>query len=158
MKIKTLMNKIMGEDNLMKVNVKVLHKDAVIPSYAKSGDAGLDLTAVSVTTSDCGSKLIYDTGLAFEIPEGYAGFLFPRSSIINKGLSLANSVGVIDSGYRGPIKFVFNSTPDNNDNIYSIGDRVGQIVIMPYPKVELIGVEELSSSDRNTGGFGSTGK
>lgn len=140
----------------MQVKIKKLHKNAVIPSYAKEGDAGMDLTAISVEYDSENNVWVYKTGLAFEIPNGYVGLLFPRSSIFKKDLVLSNSVGVLDSGYRGDVMFKFKETIVSN--IYEIGDRVGQIVIMPYPKIEFKEVKELEKSERGTGGYGSTGK
>ena len=135
----------------MKVKIKKLHYDAVIPSYAKLGDAGMDMIAVEgFETKD---HVTYRTGLAIEIPENYVGLLFPRSSAYKKCQMLANSVGVIDSGYRGEIMFKFTKS----DNQYSVGDRIGQIIILPYPQIEFEEVEELSETDRGLGGFGSTG-
>ena len=96
---------------MININFKKTHKDAVIPSYATSGDAGMDLTAVSVKYDSDKDVISYDTGIAVEIPLGYVGLIFPRSSICKKDLSLSNSVGVIDSGYRGTIKANFNVTP-----------------------------------------------
>lgn len=144
------------------VNIKKLHPGAVIPAYSKDGDAGLDLTAVNIT-HDKNGNLVCDTGLAMEIPRGYVGLLFPRSSITKKTLSLANCVGVIDSGYRGEIKVIFKPTihfnVENFENdflVYKIGDRVAQILIIPYPQIKFIEVENLSESIRGDGGFGST--
>lgn len=139
----------------MKVKIKKLHQDGVIPSYAKPGDAGLDLVAVSETWNEDNSMVTYGTGLAIEIPEGHVGLLFPRSSVSKTTLSLANCVGVIDSGYRGEVMFKFRYLEEGM--VYDVGDRVGQIIIMPYPQIEFEEVEELSSSDRGEGGFGSTG-
>jgi len=141
----------------MEVNIKKLNESAVIPTYAKQGDAGLDLTAVSMDVIDNkGSGYIeYGTGLAIEIPQGYVGLIYPRSSISKTGLILSNSVGVIDSGYRGEIKFRFKWVKDADR--YNIGDRIGQLVVMPYPQVTLIEKEELVETDRGDGGFGSTG-
>lgn len=152
----------------MKVKIKKLHKDAVIPKYAQKGDSGLDLTATSMNYDDHGNA-VYGTGLAIDIPEGYVGYIFPRSSISKKTLALTNSVGVIDSNYRGEIMLKFK--PDTsifgldlmkdeltNIEIYSIGDRIGQLIIMPIPSIEFEEVEELSDTNRGTGGFGSTGK
>ena len=136
----------------MKVKIKKLHCDAVIPTYAKFGDAGMDLTAVEAIEDKC--YITYRTGLAIEIPDGFVGLLFPRSSVHKKGQLLANSVGVVDSGYRGEIMFKFT----RSTNQYSIGDRIGQIIILPYPQIELEEVKELSASNRGTGGFGSTGE
>ena len=142
----------------MKVKFKKLNPNAIVPSYSKPGDAGLDLTATSkdyLNNTKYGFTE-YGTGLAVEIPEGYVGLLFPRSSISNTGLILANSVGVIDSGYRGEIKFRFKYIPDTAD--YDIGDRIGQLIILPYPSIETEEVEELNSTERGEGGFGSSGK
>ena len=125
----------------------------VVPKYTKPGDAGLDLTAISVTTYfEAGDFHEYGTGLAFEIPEGHVGLLYPRSSITNKRMMLKNSVGVIDSGYRGEVKLRFIGEQD-----YKVGDRVGQLIIMPYPQIELKEVADLEQSDRGVGGYGSTG-
>lgn len=140
----------------MKVKIKKLHENAVIPAYSKPGDAGLDLVAVTEEWNEDHSMVTYNTGLAMEIPEGYVGLVFPRSSVTKTALSLANSVGVIDSGYRGPIMFKFRYPEEGV--VYSVGDRVGQIIIMPYPQVEFEEVEELSSTERGEGGYGSTGK
>jgi dUTP pyrophosphatase len=145
------------------------------------------LTAVSKTFDEYGN-VVYGFGLAFEIPEGYAGFIFPRSSNHKSGLLLTNSVGVIDSSYRGEVtakfatrsviamprrlwhrlKFIFTCELRgyntctwhnfNEDANYNIGDRVAQMVILPYPKVEFVEVDELSDTERGTGGYGSTGK
>ncbi|QHJ84278.1 MAG: hypothetical protein [Bacteriophage sp.] len=137
----------------MEVKIKKLHKDAVIPKYAQSGDSGLDLTATSMNYDDHGNA-VYGTGLAIEIPKDYVGYIFPRSSISKKTLALTNSVGVIDSNYRGEIMLKFKFS---NISIYSIGDRIAQLIIMPIPSIELEEVEELSDTNRGTGGFGSTG-
>lgn len=139
----------------MKVKIKKLHPDAVIPQYAKPGDAGLDLVAVTETWNKANTMVTYDTGLAIEIPDGYVGLVFPRSSISKTILSLSNSVGVIDSGYRGPIMFKFRYPEEGP--VYDTGDRVAQLIIMPYPQIEFEEVEELSSTERGEGGFGSTG-
>ena len=145
----------------MKIKIKKLHPDAVIPTYAKSGDAGMDLTAVNVRFES--SYIAYQTGLAFEIPEGHVGLLFPRSSNSKKQLLLTNSVGVLDSGYRGEVEFRFKITgngvvPEGDLDIYTIGDKIGQIMILPYPQIEFEEVNELSETERGSGGFGSSGK
>lgn len=139
---------------IVKVKIKKLHPDAVIPQYAKAGDAGLDLTAVDIIAD--GSTLTYKTGLAVEIPRWHVGLLFPRSSVYKTGQSLTNCVGVIDSGYRGEIMMKFTLSPYAKE--YEIGDRVGQLIIMPYPKVEFEEVEDLTPTERGVGGYGSTGK
>lgn len=145
----------------MKVNVKKLDSNAVLPTYAKHGDAGMDLTATSKNYDEHGN-VCYGTSLAFEIPNGFVGLLFPRSSNTKKDLILGNSVGVLDSGYRGEVMFKFRPVMPLERDIefgpreHEIGDRIGQIIIMPYPQVEFNLVDELSSSDRGVGGFGST--
>ena len=140
----------------MKVKIKKLHKDAVIPSYARKGDAGLDLTAVSESWNDDNSMVTYGTGLAIEIPEGFVGLLFPRSSVSKTALSLSNSVGVLDSGYRGEVMFKYRYPEEGL--VYDIGDRVGQIIILPYPSIEFEEVDELTVTERGKGAFGSSGK
>ena len=137
----------------MKINIKKLHPDAVIPRYAKPGDAGMDLTAVDVSSDY--SCLTYKTGLAIEIPEGYVGLLFPRSSVYKTGQQLSNCVGVIDSGYRGEIMMKFSLSPYGNE--YQVGDRVGQLIIIPYPSIDFVEVNSLSDTERGSGGYGSTG-
>lgn len=141
----------------MIVRFKKLNPNAVTPSYAKVGDAGLDLTAISmqVVDQEVYGYVEYGTGIAVEIPQGYVGLIYPRSSISNTGMMLSNSVGVIDSGYRGEIKFRFKWV--NNTAMYNLGDRIGQMVIMPYPTIQLEEVLELNSSERGSGGFGSSG-
>jgi dUTP pyrophosphatase len=142
------------------VNIKKLSSEAIIPQYAKLGDAGLDLVATEIKFDKGGKYIQYHTGLAFEIPEGYVGLLFARSSVSKKDLMLKNAVGVIDSGYRGEVCLRFQVTGLNLEgkNIYKLGERVGQIIIMPIPQIKLIEVDELSDSDRGEGGFGSTNK
>lgn len=142
----------------MQIKIKKLHPDATIPAYSKPGDVGLDLMAISATKDEYGN-VTYGTGLAIEIPAGYVGLIFPRSSNSKTDLYLTNHVGVIDSGYRGEIMFKFR--PINgllNARVYQIGDRIGQLMILPYPAVELVESTELSESERGDGGFGSTGK
>ena len=141
------------------VRIKKLDNSATIPTYANDTDAGLDLTAISKKITDL--YVQYGTGLAIEIPEDYMGLIFPRSSISKINMSLANSVGVIDSSYRGEVMLRFrrNTLRDRDiNNEYQIGDRIGQLIIMPYPKIQLIETEKLADTNRGTGGFGSTGK
>lgn len=138
----------------MKIKIKKLHHEAVIPAYAKDGDAGMDLTCVSVDQTQM--YVEYGTGLALEIPQGYCGLLFPRSSVSKTGQVLCNSVGLVDSGYRGELRLRYYA--QNNDTLYTVGDKVGQLLILPYPSIELEEAKELSSSERAEGGFGSTGK
>jgi dUTP pyrophosphatase len=145
----------------MKLRVKKLVSDAVIPKIANIGDAGADMTAIDKSYDDHGN-VVYRTGIAMEIPLGYVGLIFPRSSVSKKSLSLANSVGVIDSTYRGEIVFKFKPTvhftvEELRDTEYEVGDRVGQIIILPYPEIEYEESDELSDTVRGTDGWGSTG-
>ena len=144
----------------MHVKIKKLNENAVIPKYAKDSDAGLDLVATSII-SETRTQITYGLGVALEIPEGFVGLVFPRSSIRNTDLQLSNCVGVIDSGYRGELQATFNKkgvAQIDGGHIYMVGDRVAQIMILPYPPIEFKEVEELSNSERGEGGFGSTGK
>ena len=162
----------------LKVKIKKLNENAVIPTYLKNGDAGMDLVATSRYYDENGN-IVYGTGLSFEIPKGYVGLIFPRSSNAKQQLLLSNSVGVIDSGYRGEvmlkfkspvssfslktlIKLIFNS--ETNINLitnfkisYYVGERIGQMIILPYPQIEFEESEELSETERGNGGYGSTG-
>lgn len=142
----------------MLVRFKKLTDNAVTPSKAHTTDAGFDLTATSKFVDDeCNT--VYGTGIAVEIPTGYVGLLFPRSSIAKKSLTLSNSVGVIDSGYRGEImaKFKIALHPDCIAT-YDIGDRIAQLIIMPTLDIEFVEASELNDSDRGVGGYGSSGK
>ena len=144
----------------MKVKIKKLRADAVVPSYAKPGDAGMDLTATTKTFDD-NYNVVYGTGLAIEIPQGYVGLIFPRSSNAKTDLYLTNHVGVVDSGYRGEIMFKFRKSDCTKNfqeaRLYDVGERVGQLIVIPYPTIEFEEVKELSNSDRGISGFGSTG-
>lgn len=139
----------------MKIKFKKLVPQAVAPKQGTPGSAGFDLTATYVQ-KDCGDVFLYRyfTGIAVEIPTGYVGLIFPRSSIFKAGMMLTNCVGVIDSDYRGEIQAVFAGPKMG----YNIGDRIGQLVIVPNPKVEYVEAEELSETERGAGGYGSTGK
>lgn len=154
------------------VKVKRLAKEAVMPKRAHSGDAGYDLVAVSRTVDEYGC-MVYGTGLAFEIPEGMVGLLFQRSSVAKKGLSLANCVGVLDSGYRGEVTFKFKPSDCRfveihggdymlssvyHPEAYAVGDRIGQLVLVELPNVAMIESDSLGDSERGEGGYGSTGR
>lgn len=136
------------------LKVKKLRKDAVVPAYAKVGDAGIDLTCTHILKR--AQDIEYCTGICLEIESGYVGLLFPRSSISNTGHSLRNSVGVIDSGYRGEIKLRMSFASEGTKE-YLVGEKIGQLVIMQIPQVEIEEADNLSDSERSTGGFGSTG-
>ena len=169
---------------MINVNIKKLVPEAVIPTYAHPGDAGMDVTAVSMNVTD--KYIEYGTGLSFELPEGYVMLIFPRSSVSKYDLSLANAVGVLDSGYRGELKLRFkrnyrieNVPSEDSDfkatttsivnlgyaneyqlnacNWYNVGDKIGQIMILPYPTINFTQVDDLSDTERGSGGFGSPG-
>jgi dUTP pyrophosphatase len=128
------------------------------PKFGKPGDAGADLVATSVDFSRK-NQVVYGTGIAVEIPEGMVGLVFPRSSVRNYDLSMANSVGVIDSGYRGEIMVTFNVLNLHTvENSYQVGDRIAQLIIIPVPLAKYVEVEELSETQRGQQGHGSTGK
>lgn len=158
----------------MEVLIKKMEPYAVIPTYAHDDDAGLDLTAIRVEKDKYGN-IVYHTGLAFGIPKGYVGLLFPRSSNAKTDLRLTNCVGVIDSGYIGEVTMKFRPEAkafswvkklqrflgfniDDEPKVYEVWDRIGQLIIMPYPKIELVQTNELSETARGTGSYGSSGR
>lgn len=138
-----------------KLKVKVL--DGVVPAYAHEGDAGLDLRAAEAISIPTHGHATVDTGIACEVPSGCVGLVFPRSGLACKsGIALRNCVGVIDSGYRGEIKVTL--TNDANEPFeVEAGDRIAQMVVMPYCPCKVEQVEELSETERGDGGYGSTG-
>lgn len=141
------------------VRFKKLKNGAVTPSYSKDGDAGMDLTITDIL-SETKSDVTYGFGIAMEIPKGYVGLLFPRSSIRKYDLSLTNCVGVIDSGYRGEIQATFKKTnwlKGDSSEKYNVGERGAQIIIIPYPQIEFIETDNLDETERGEGGFGSSG-
>jgi len=138
------------------VKVKKLDSNAVIPSYSKVGDAGMDLT-ITKEIENTSFSVSYGFGIAMEIPKGYVGLVFPRSSVRNQDLILSNCVGVIDSGYRGELQATFKKTQGLDSIKYKVGERGAQIIILPYPTIYMTEVPELSNTERGTGGFGSTG-
>lgn len=159
----------------MKVKIKKLSSKAVLPTKAHPTDAGFDLLATS-REIDQNGNIVYGTGLAFEIPEGYVGLLFPRSSICKNDIALSNSVGVIDCHYRGEVMAKFKPTGIADEyfgekssfatlykeqqyaKVYNIGERIAQLIVLPIPNVEMCEVEELSQTDRGANGYGSSGK
>ena len=150
----------------MEVKIKKLSEDAVIPTYAHDTDAGLDLVANSYEYLDKYDCHVYGTGLAVEIPEGYVGLIYPRSSNRKTEAYMCNHVGVVDSGYRGEVMISFkNRTMNLSEGVipqltkpYEVGNKVAQLIIVPYPKIEFVEVDELSSSDRGENGHGSSGR
>lgn len=148
----------------MEVKVKKLNESAVIPAYANPGDAGLDLTATSYEYNETLDAHVYGTGLAFEIPEGHVGLLFPRSSIRKVDGILTNHVGVVDSSYRGEVMLTFKNYGTNDGKLrefykpYEVGERIAQLLIIPYPIIQLVEANELSDTERGESGHGSSGK
>lgn len=143
----------------MEVKIKKLVEEAVIPTYAKDGDAGMDLVATNYQYDAVHDNHVYGTGIAIEIPKGYVGLIFPRSSNRRTKAYMTNHVGIIDSGYRGEIMLSYkNRSIQNNAKPYLVRERIGQIMILPYPKIKFVEVEELSKTERGEGGHGSTGK
>jgi len=143
---------------MIKVKIKRLTPGAVMPSKGTEKSAGFDLTAISASWDKERDQIKYGFGLAFEIPDGYVGLIFPRSSVCKKDMSLSNCVGVIDSDYRGEVTAVFNVPNPFTANVYAVGDRIAQIVFVKLPEVEVIEANELSETQRGEGGYGSTGK
>ena len=139
----------------MKLKFKKLHPDAKINPPANPGDCGYDITAVTMSL-DNPMYVEYGTKLSVKIPEGYVGLLLPRSSVSNKGLSLANSCGVLDQGFLGEIRFRFYPTGTLSE-LYNIGDRIGQLLLVPILIVEMEEVEEFEHTERGSGSYGSTG-
>ena len=140
---------------MIDVKIRKVHPDAVIPFRAHATDAGMDVTAISMEMTE--DYVEYDTGLQFQLPEGYAMLIFPRSSNSKKDLLLCNSVGILDAGYTGNLKLRFKlMTEGYTEKIYNPGDKVGQIMIIPYPEINFIETEVFNETERGNGGFGST--
>lgn len=143
----------------MDIKVKILDPNAVIPRYAKPGDAGLDLTVTSVEDKNEYYEVCF--GFSIEIPPGYFGLMTPRSGITNMNHMMKNSIGIIDAGYRGELKSRFKKVKfedGTQEKMYQVGDKAAQLIILPYPIITLMPVAELSDSERGEGGFGHTGK
>lgn len=161
-----------NKQEVLNVRIKKLSENAIIPNYAHDGDAGMDLTAVSYNYNKEYDYWEYKTDLAIEIPTGYVGLIFPRSSNSKKDVYQVNSVGVGDSLYRGNYTIRFKYRDKENKFInaikklfgkeqkppYEIGNRIGQIIILPYPHINFQVVDELTETERGEGGYGSTGK
>ena len=145
----------MGKENL-KIKIKKLYSNSVIPSYANPGDAGLDLTASWYEYVD--GLHTYGTGIAVSLPENHVGLLFPRSSITKYDLRLSNSVGVLDQKFLGEIIFKFDGNElKEQGRIYKIGDRIGQLLVIRYPTIEFEETVDLGKSERGQNGWGSSG-
>jgi len=142
---------------VIELPIRRLHEDATLPERAYSGDAGLDLATCERVELGPGERATVPTGLAVAIPEGYAGFVQPRSGLAaRQGISVVNSPGLIDSGYRGEIRVVLLNTDAEHTFVAEPGDRIAQLVVLPIPELELVEVDELPETERGVRGFGSS--
>lgn len=142
----------------IKVPIKRIDLMVQLPSYAYEGDAGLDLRSNEDVVLKPFERKLISTGLAIALPDGYAGFVQPRSGMaIKKGLSIVNTPGLIDAHYRGELKIIAINLDPSEPIVIEKGDRIAQLVIQAVPSVELTEVEELDETDRGDGGFGSSG-
>lgn len=176
-------------DKILSINIKKLNENAVIPTYTKADDMGMDLTAISVEYDEEKDCYVYHTGLSFEVPKGHGMLIFPRSSNRKTNAYMTNHVGILDAGYRGELLVCFKNRTDSymnnianslvlsinsilrrlglsksqlvgvnlNHAPYKVGNRIAQIVILPYPQISFTEVKELSETERGTNGHGSTG-
>jgi len=143
---------------LIQLPIQRLRDDAVIPERAYEGDAGLDLAACERVELGPGERAVVGTGLAVAIPEGYAGFVQPRSGLADRhGISIVNSPGLIDSGYRGEIKVILINTDSSTPFVVDRGMRIAQLVVLPVPGLELVETDELPETERGVRGYGSSG-
>ena len=142
---------------MIELPIRRLREDAVLPDRAYSGDAGLDLTACERYELGPGERAVVPTGLAVAIPEGYAGFVQPRSGLASEhGITIVNTPGLVDSGYRGELRVVLLNTDPREPFVVEQGMRIAQLVVVPVPGVELVEVAELPESERGVRGFGSS--
>lgn len=149
----------MSVPSSLEILVTKLHPAAVIPTYAKPGDAGADLYAIEEKTLKPGERALVKTGIAIALPEGFVGLVHPRSGLaLKNGISVVNSPGTIDSGYRGEIGVVLINHDLREDFSVKVGDRIAQLVIQKFETAVFKIVDELPPSDRASGGYGSTGK
>jgi dUTP pyrophosphatase len=142
---------------VIELPIRRLREDAVLPERAYAGDAGLDLAACERHELGAGERAVVGTGLAVAIPDGYAGFVQPRSGLAARhGISVVNSPGLVDSGYRGEIRVVLLNTDAAEPFVIEPGMRIAQLVVLPVPELEPVVVEELPESERGVRGFGSS--
>ncbi len=143
---------------MIELPVVRLRSEAVLPAQAHAGDAGFDLAACERVELAPGERAVVPTGLAVAIPEGYAGFVQPRSGLAaRRGLAVVNSPGLIDSGYRGELRVILLNTDRRETFVAEAGERIAQLVVLPVPGVAVREVAELPTSERGSDGFGSTG-
>ena len=150
----------MASDDVVKVEVSQLDSELPLPSYARAGDAGADLRArTDVTIAPAGGRALVPTGVAVAIPEGYAGFVQPRSGLaLRHGVTVLNAPGLIDAGYRDELRVLLVNTDPASPYEVRRGDRIAQLVIKAVAQAEFVAVEELSTSERGLGGFGHSGR
>jgi len=142
---------------VIEVAIQRLREDAVVPARAYPGDAGLDLAACERLELGPGERAVVGTGLAVAIPEGYAGFVQPRSGLASRhGISVVNAPGLIDSGYRGEVRVVLLNTDRREPFVVERGMRIAQLVVLAVPEAELVEVDELPETERGVRGFGSS--
>jgi dUTP pyrophosphatase len=142
---------------LIELPIQRLREEAVVPERAYTGDAGLDLAACERVELGPGERAVVGTGLAVAIPEGYAGFVQPRSGLAARhGLTVVNSPGLVDAGYRGELRVVLLNTDPAERFVVEPGMRIAQLVVLPIPELEPVEVEELPTSERGVRGFGSS--
>ena len=144
---------------MIELPIQRLREDAIVPERAYEGDAGLDLAACETVHLAPGERAIVGTGLAVAIPEGYAGFVQPRSGLADRhGISIVNAPGLIDSGYRGEIKVILLNTDRSTSFLIQPGMRIAQLVVLPVPEIDLVESEELPATERGVRGHGSSGR
>jgi dUTP pyrophosphatase len=142
---------------VIELAIQRLREEAIVPARAYAGDAGLDLAACERAELAPGERAVVGTGLAVAIPDGYAGFVQPRSGLAARhGISVVNAPGLIDSGYRGEVRVVLLNTDRAEPYVIEPGMRIAQLVVLPVPALELVEVEELPESERGVRGFGSS--
>jgi dUTP pyrophosphatase len=147
-----------GDTRLIELPIRRLRPDAVVPARAYDGDAGVDLAACDHVVLEPGARAVVGTGLAAEIPPGYAGFVLPRSGLADRhGITVLNAPGLIDSGYRGELKVILLNTDRRERFVVEPGMRVAQLVVQPVNEVRFVEAEELSATERGAGGHGSSG-
>jgi dUTP pyrophosphatase len=143
---------------LIELPIRRLREDAVVPERAYEGDAGLDLAACERVELGPGERAVVGTGLAIAIPEGYAGFVQPRSGLADRhGISIVNAPGLIDSGYRGEIKVILLNTDRSTPFVVEYGMRIAQLVVLPVPALDVIETDDLPATERGVRGHGSSG-
>lgn len=142
---------------MIELRIKRLRAEAVVPERAYAGDAGLDLSACERVELAPGGRALVPTGLAVAIPEGHAGFVQPRSGLaVKHGITIVNTPGLVDSGYRGELKVILLNTDASEPFVVEPGMRIAQLVVIPVPVVELVEVDALDESERGVRGFGSS--